>query len=352
MIYLRDGLDLTLNVGADPGANSQNPNASGIVIFGANNHDVINLSSGADQVFVGGAGETVHGGGGKNQIVVNATTVAATLDGGGGASTLCLTGGGTVALGANITNFATVNLGAAPAGSTQPAWNFTANGIHGLKISDITGGADVITVGDASQIVATGGGTYRVKVNARTAGALVWASTGADLIEVVGGGSVALNRGDHGVSTVMLDQATSIAVGPGVGQIIGSTAADSITAGGANETLIGNGGLDTLVGYAGGGDTFKDTAAHLNGDVVKNFAAAGDRIDVTDLAPSAIAPSFVEDNSNSFGVLSLTDGTHTAKITLFGQFSAAGFHVASDGGSGEIVTYTPPPAHALAAPLG
>ena len=53
----------------------------------------------------------------------------------------------------------------------------------------------------------------------------------------------------------------------------GSSGADTIIAGAANQVLTGNGGDDTLAGYAGEGDIFRDTAADLNGSIICNFAA-------------------------------------------------------------------------------
>jgi hypothetical protein len=52
------------------------------------------------------------------------------------------------------------------------------------------------------------------------------------------------------------------------------------------ETLTGGAGLDTLIGSAATGDSFRDTAAGLNGDTIVNFAGS-DVIDVTDLAPGS-----------------------------------------------------------------
>ena len=57
-VYLRDGLDLTVNVASSAGG--------GIVIHGADNADVINLGSGADTVYVGGTAETINGGSGAD----------------------------------------------------------------------------------------------------------------------------------------------------------------------------------------------------------------------------------------------------------------------------------------------
>ena len=41
------------------------------------------------------------------------------------------------------------------------------------------------------------------------------------------------------------------------------------------------------------------------------------------------------------GVLKITDRANTASITLFGQYTAAGFHFAKSG-AGTAITYTPP----------
>ncbi len=123
-----------------------------------------------------------------------------------------------------------------------------------------------------------------------------------------------------------------------------SSGIDTIAAGGTNQTLTGGGaGKETMIGFAGGGDTFKDTAALFNGDAIKNFAAAGDVLDVTDLNPATVAQPVWTQNTAASGTLSLTDGTHSASITLFGQFVAAGFHTAPDGsGTGMDITYQQP----------
>jgi hypothetical protein len=203
---------------------------------------------------LGDAQETVHGGTGNDTFLVNSSTIGATIDGGTGKSTLDVTGGGTMAMGGNITNISNVLL----VSSTTP-YNFTANGISGLIVNDASKGLD------------------------------------------------------------------------------------TITAGGTNQTLTGGGvGKETMIGSVGGGDTFKDTAALFNGDTIKNFAAAGSVIDLTDMNPATVQqPLFTEDGSNTFGTLSVTDGTHNAAITLFGQFTTAGFHTSPDSGVGTLVTFHP-----------
>ncbi len=251
-VFLRDGDDATVNVSAavlTPG----NTKAPTINITGAHNAAVINLASGNDIVTVGDVRETVHGGSGTDQIFVTSATIGATIDGGSsGHSSLIVGGGGTMVMGSNITDIAAVSLSAA-----STPYNFTANAISGLVVSDQ------------------------------------------------------------------------------------STGLDTLTAGGANQTLTGGAaGHETMVGSSAGSDTFKNTAALFNGDTIVGFGAANDVIDLTNLTFTGQTPQFVQNGSS--GTLSITDGTHSAAITLFGQFAAAGFQAQSDGASGTDIIYHQP----------
>ena len=149
-VYLQNGLNATVNVASDTSINTQNPNAAGIIIFGAQDSDTINLGTGNDAVQLGSAFETVNGGGGNNTFYVSSSTIGATINGGTGQNVLDITGGGTVTMGSNITNIKTVNLLAAPTGQTQPAYNFTANGTAGLTVTDYSTGNDTLTAGNVT----------------------------------------------------------------------------------------------------------------------------------------------------------------------------------------------------------
>jgi hypothetical protein len=335
-LYLRDGWDVEVNV-ANATLDPHNPTSGGITIYGARNADVIRLGTGNDTVQLGDSREQVYGGGGNNLYRVNATTIGATLDGGTGATTLAVTGGGTVRMGANITRIAQVTLQDAPSGQTQPAYNFIANAITGLTIV-ASSGDDAITVGNASQQVIAGPGNDTVLTTASTAGALIQGGAHTT-IDTAGGGSAALNVATDRV-TVMLQQPTNLTLGQGSNvSVIGSLGADTIVAMAAGQVITSLSGQDTLTGYAGGGDTFKGTAAGLSGDTIANFAAPGDTIDITDLTPGQ-ASSY--SGGATRGVLTLTDGTHSARINLTGVFAASGFQAAPDGGTGTRVTYTVP----------
>jgi hypothetical protein len=115
---------------------------------------------------------------------------------------------------------------------------------------------------------------------------------------------------------------------------------------GSGQTLTTDGWADTLWGSAAGGDTFAGAAAQLSGDVIVNFGQAGDGIDVTNVAFTGQTASFVQNPNGAYGALSV-GGT---SVVLFGQFAASGFHTASDGGAGLIVTYSSAVTPALLAP--
>jgi len=153
-VILRGGLNATINVAAAT-LNAGNPKAATITITGAaNDTSTINLSAGNDTVTIGSAQETLNGGTGSNLIFVNAATIGAKINGGtGGATILDVTGGGTMAMGPNITH---VNLVALSPATT--AYNFTTNAISGLTLSDLSATtADTLVAGGASQTLGGGG---------------------------------------------------------------------------------------------------------------------------------------------------------------------------------------------------
>jgi hypothetical protein len=347
-VYLRNGLNLTVNVASGVAAAGDTA-PLGITIHGADNSDTINLGSGADTVYLGSAAESVYGGGGKDIFVVSAATIGATIDGGTGSSTLRVLGGGTAVMGGNITQISEVVLEGPAAGQTQPAWDFTANSIAGLKI-DVVGRGGTVTVGNTSQQVHTNVGDVTILANAATSGALITGGQGSDVLEIQGGGTAILNSDDSALK-VLLDQSTDLTLGAAPGTIaIGSNGHDTITAGAGNQTLVGGAG-DLLIGSAAGHDIFQGTATELNADTIENFIAStgrglGDSIDLTNVAAAGASFRFAENASDTFGTLTVSEGARVlASIQLLGQYMAAGFNLQADGG-GTAISY-----HEPAAPL-
>jgi hypothetical protein len=165
IVVLRPGLDATINVEQDANLNPNNPDLATITIVGAANSDTINLASGNDVVTVGGPNEMVNLGAGNDTINVNAATIGATIGNGTGQNTLDVTGGGTMAMGANIVDISRVLLA-----SASTAYHFTANAISGLITNDAsTSTSDSLIAGGADQIL-TGGGAGKVAFTGSSAG--------------------------------------------------------------------------------------------------------------------------------------------------------------------------------------
>ncbi len=176
-------------------------------------------------------------------------------------------------------------------------------------------------------------------------------------VNVSGGGMCGLNAFDSGINTVFLKASTvawNFTANAEAGLTIRDQSAtlDTITAGGAGQTITGGAaGKLIMIAAAQGGTIFRDTANQFNGDTIENFATtadAGNVIDITDINFSKLTTAtFTENPAGTQGQLKLSDGTHTATVTLFGQFvagmntaaAAAGFIIASDGGTGVRVTH-------------
>jgi hypothetical protein len=321
-VTLREKTAFTVNV-------ASGPTGSGIVIYGAQNHDIINLGAGNDTIVMG-AGETANGGGGNAIYKVNQDSIFDTINGGTtGTNTLVITVGGDQAMGANITGMTAVQLTAKT--------HFTSNATANMSIAGSAVGGDTITLGAGSQSVISGGPAEKILATAANGGALVTGVGAGSTLEITSGGTVALNAATS-VGTVKLDAATNLTLSKmSFITAAGSSGADTITAGSANQTLTGGGGADTLIGFSGGYDTFSDKASGLNGDTIKGFLAT-DQIDVTDLAFAGALLTVAASGLNT--QVTLTSGSTKSVFTLAGSLSATGFHLASDGASGTLLTHS------------
>jgi Ca2+-binding RTX toxin-like protein len=167
---------------------------------------------------------------------------------------------------------------------------------------------------------------------------LVKGGGGKTTLEITNGGTATLNAATT-KATVMLDAATNLTLSKmSFISAVGSHGADTITALASGQTLTGGAGADTLVGYNGFGDKFTDTAAGFNGDLIKMFGGT-DQIDISDLAFCASTKLTYAGNTTQ-GTLALTDGIHSASITMAGSFVAAHFNLTTDLHGGTLVIYT------------
>ena len=234
----------------------------------------------------------------------------------------------------------TVNVTADPGG--DPAAGITIIGADNKDVINLASGNDTVIVGSARETVNGAGGSNVIEVSARTIGATIDGGGGKSELLVTGGkgDGKAIVMGDNlvNLATVRLDAGTSLQLNTiAFIQAIGSDAADTIKAGGINQTLTGGKGSDTLVGAATGSDTFRDSAAGLNGDTIKGFVAS-DRLDITDLAFAAAKVTAVTSDANT--LVTVSSGATTSTFTIAGVFSADGFRLAADGAAGTILTHS------------
>jgi hypothetical protein len=97
---------------------------------------------------------------------------------------------------------------------------------------------------------------------------------------------------------------------------------------------------DAAVSFdAGASGTLKlDLSASFAGSIA-GFAA-GDSLDLADIGFAANTTlGFSENSAGTGGTLTVSDGTHTANLALFGQYSAASFASVGDQNGGALVTY-------------
>ncbi len=300
----------------------------------------------------------------------NATLVAGdVINGAGGTNTLSLTGGGifNLSLPSSITNIQilqaqegqaayktiastyqtltlaagltlTVNVGP----GTRNASNANASGIliNGAANADVImlgSGTDKVAGVGASETVVAGSGTDLIQSAIANAGALVTGhAVSSTTLEITTGGTAKLNASDTAI-TVKLDAATNLQLGTlGFISVTGSTGNDVLTAGAANQTLIGGGGTNSFTSSTGGGDVFEDTSAHFSTDTVVGWTA-GDVLDLTDMSPGG---SLSYTGNSTSGKLKVSDGTHTATIVFKGNFAAHNFGtLTADGHGGLLIAY-------------
>jgi hypothetical protein len=126
---------------------------------------------------------------------------------------------------------------------------------------------------------------------------------------------------------------------------------------GTGTLMVGNAGRLRLQGPVGAGQTveFDQVGGALVLADVSDFAGqishfddpsslqGKDSIELTNFAFGASETvTFTEDPTRLKGVLTITDGALHAKLTLFGQYVVAGFHLASNHAGGTAITYEEP----------
>jgi hypothetical protein len=210
-----------------------------------------------------------------------------------------------------------------------------------------TQGADSVTMG-AGESVLGGAGSDTILVSASTITDTINGGTGSAELYFIGGGAVALGSNVTNIATLYLAKATT-AYNVTANSIAGLTVqdasiatSDTLTAGGVGQTLAGGGaGKLTMVGAVD--TTFKDSAAALNGDTIRNLLA-GDQIDITGLGfvasgPGATHLGFGGSGGNTTVTVTL-GGISKTSFTVAGSPDQSGFTLGADAaGTGTLIRY-------------
>ncbi|MBB6489329.1 type I secretion C-terminal target domain-containing protein [Rhizobium lusitanum] len=223
---------------------------------------------------------------------------------------LTLTGGGTVTLSDNaaniifgssdhvtLTNVDNTISGAGKLGDGHltlvNAGTIIADGSHALVIDT---GANAVS--NTGTLEATGAGGLHIHSDLVNNG-LLWAN----------GGNVNLDGDVSGSGTVLLSGHANLEIGGSFHEAItlGKDAQATIT-------------IDHAAAFTG-------TIAGLDGNDALRFG---------DISAATASFSYAENAGKTGGVLTVTDGTHTASIGLTGEYSASDFSLGHDGTSTEI----------------
>jgi autotransporter passenger strand-loop-strand repeat protein len=205
-------------------------------------------------------------------------------------------------------------------------------------------------LGIASDTTVSSGGIQYVSSGAIADGTVI--SNGG--MEIVGAFATYVGSGTAGATT-----SDTVVHAGGIEEVLsGGTATstridgggieDVLSSGTANDTTIAGGTLELASGSIAGSVAFTKAGGDLRLDYSQGFqgTVAGfasphgvtEEIDLCDIAfGSTTTLSFTEAGNHLSGTLTVTDGSHTATLTLLGQYSAANFSLSSDGVGGTLI---------------
>jgi hypothetical protein len=183
-------------------------------------------------------------------------------------------------------------------------------------------------------------------INCNVAGTLI-INTGAATI--MNAGEIAATNGGTVVVVSALNETASTSRIAAAG---GTIVLDGAVTGAGLARI--NGGTIDFAGAYNGAAWFTGTSGALilahslsftSGTITGFSKTGGTSLDLRDIAfaMGVTKASFVENGRSTAGVLTVTDGTHTANIILAGDYADQTFAVAADGHGGTTVTDPPPP---------
>ena len=287
-------------------------NSGTLYDYGAASGTIVN--GGLDVVEAGGtASGTIVNIGGEEYVAVGGTASGTTLSGG-------------FAVVAGTAVGATVNTG------TLYDYGITRDTI-------VNGGVEVVGAGGtASGTTVNNGGEEYVVTGGRVSGTTLNGGFG-----VIAGTAVG-TKVNSGATLYDLGAASGTIVNSGGLEFVesGATANNTSISGGTVEIASGAAATGTVTFLPGAGGTLRlDDAIHYGG-LIAGFGLP-DQLDLTNISfvSGITSANFVESGGNTSGTLTVTDGTHTAQITLLGQYVTGNFHLQNDGHGGTLVLDPP-----------
>jgi autotransporter passenger strand-loop-strand repeat protein len=320
-------------------------------------------SGGADIVLAAGIASGTEVAGGGTEVASSGGTLTSTtvLAGGiqyvlsgGTASSTTDADGVDIVLAGGVERGATVSSGGievASSGATLLSSTVLSGGIQyilsggtGIGTTD-SGGVDIVLAGGLENGTKVSSGGIEV---ASSGGELLSASVLPGGVEYALSGGLASGTIVNGGNEQILSGGTAAgATVEGGGFLVVSSGGtvNGATISGATLEIQGGGltGSNPII-YSGGAALILDASANFIGTIA-GFTA-GDYLDLRDIAfGSSTSMSFAGNNLS--GTLTVTDGSHTAHITLLGDYSPGQFNSGSDGHNGTVITDPPASAPVL-----
>jgi autotransporter passenger strand-loop-strand repeat protein len=322
-------VDTTVNVGGTEQVFSGGT-AIGTIVNNAGHEDVFGGTVINTFVAIGGIEEIFFGGTAVGTFVSGLFATQSIQTGGTASATTLINGGaqavftGGIAIGTNVDFNSTevVNPG-------------------GTAISTLVEGGTLQDAGTTIGATIVGGGSQENIDGGATASGTTVSAGGLELDD---GTAIGTTVGNGGTEDVRFGTAIGTVVNVGGEQVV-------LASGTASGTTINGGKVEVQSGgsIGSGPITFTNSGGILQLDASQSFQGliAGfaspsgvlEEIDLVDITfGKTTKVSFKEAQDKLSGTLTVTDGTHTANLTLLGQYSAHDFTLASDGGTGTMIT--------------
>jgi autotransporter passenger strand-loop-strand repeat protein len=267
--------------------------------------------------------------------------------------------GGTVSTGATEYDLGVVS-GMSVIGGTLQVYNSATSTTIG------TGGVEIVLVGatDNAGIVSSGGTQY---ISGTAIGDSVRGGTenvyGAASSTVVSTGYQVVEAGGTSLNTVLSSGGTEYVYGTASSMVVSTGGNEVVFSGGhLSGATIAGGRLElqnaveagsSTITFAGSGTLKLDVSSAFSGTIA-GMATSAQMLDLADIAFGS-GPTLGYAGNTLSGILTVSDGAHTATLALLGDYATANFHMANDGNGGTLVTdpplaASPPSDHSLVTP--